>query len=342
MPPRAAGITCMAPHLAAVLLLASALMAAEPWPGALPGAAIAQDDLDLALPDGGTAQVRVYRPAHPDERCPVVVFSHGLAGSRTGYGFLGRRWAEHGYVVIHPDHPGSDTAAFKGVRPAELSAALRRATSDPAILAGRPRLIARVIDALPALEQALPALAGHLDAARIGVGGHSYGAWTTMSVAGALTRAVPGGPADWSDPRPIAFAALSPSGPSALSQPGDWAACTRPVLVMTGSDDRQPGFLGRPGEDRAGAWRRQVFDLMPAGGKLLAWFEGARHCTYSDGAGNVLTGEPKPDPAQVEAVAVTTLAWWDARLRGDARAQAWLADPATPATLGPWAALTAR
>lgn len=342
MPDRLTGIICMVPHLSAILLLCASLMAADPWSGVLPAVPVAQDDLDLALPGGGTAQVRIHRPAQPGGLCPVIIFSHGLAGSRTGYAFLGRRWAAHGYVVIHPDHPGSDTAAFKGQRPAELSAALRRATTDPAILAGRPRLVAQVIDALPALEQAVPALAGHLDRTRIGVGGHSFGAWTTMCVAGARVRGVSDPPADWSDPRPIAFAALSPSGPSQLSQPGDWAACTRPVLVMTGSEDRQPAFLTPPGTVRDGTWRRQVFELMPAGGKLLAWFEGARHCTYSDGAGNMLTGEPRPDPSQVEAVAVLTLAWWDARLRGDAAAQAWLADPATPAVLGAWAALTAR
>jgi dienelactone hydrolase len=342
MPGTVAGITCMAPSLPAALLLSATLMAADPWPGAQPAAPVAQDDLELALPDGGTAQVRVYRPAQPTGQCPIVIFSHGLGGSRSGYVFLGRRWAEHGYVVIHPDHPGSDTAAFKGQRPAELPAALRRATMDPDILAGRPRLIARLIDALPALEQAVPALVGHLDCTRIGVGGHSFGAWTTMCVAGARVRGVSDPSADWSDPRPLAFAALSPSGPSQLSQPGDWAGCTRPVLIMTGSEDRQPAFLTRPGEVRDGTWRRKVFDLMPAGGKLLAWFDGARHCTYSDGAGNVLTGEPRPDPAQVEAVAVVTLAWWDARLRADAMAKAWLADPATPAVLGPWASLTAR
>jgi hypothetical protein len=50
-------------------------------------------------------------------------------------------------------------------------------------------------------------------------------------------------------------------------------------------------------------------------------------------------GEAQPDPAQVEAVAVLTLAWWDARLRGDPAATAWLADPGSAAALGPWATL---
>lgn len=317
-----------------LVALACAAMTSEPWAGSLPAAPATSTDLDLRLSDGGVARVRVHCPAAPERSCPVVIFSHGLAGSRSGYGFLGRRWAEHGYIAIHPDHPGSDTATFTGLRPAELSIALRRATIDPAVLDGRPRLVARIIDALPALAAAVPVLAGRIDAARIGVAGHSFGGWTTLAVAGMRLRE-----RDLSDPRPLAFAALSPPGPGPAS---DYAACTRPVLVMTGSDDRQPAFLSPPGEERSGAWRRQVVDLMPPGGKLLAWFEGARHSTYSDGAGNALTGEPRPDPAQVAAVALVTLAWWDAHLRGDQAAHAWLADPGTPAVLGTWAVLSGR
>lgn len=326
-----------------LLLLVATLAAAESWVGALPTMDTVNQDLDLALPGGGTAAVRVFFPAHGDGPWPVVIFSHGLAGSRTGYGFLAKRWSAHGYVVVLPNHPGSDTDTFRGKPLSELTQNLKRATTDPAILAGRPKLVSQLIDALPALEQAVPALAGHVDRAKVGVGGHSYGAWTTMCVAGMRPRITAGAPVDLSDPRPIAFAALSPNGPSAISDPADWAGCTRPLLVMTGSDDRQPAFLNPPGEERSGAWRRKAFDFAPAdGGKMLAWFEGSRHCTYSDGAGAMLSGEPRPDPAQVEAVAVTTLAWWDARLRGDARAKAWLEDPAAPASLGAWARFERR
>ena len=39
---------------------------------------------------------------------PVVLFSHGLGGSREGYGYLGSYWAAHGYVAVHLQHIGSD------------------------------------------------------------------------------------------------------------------------------------------------------------------------------------------------------------------------------------------
>jgi hypothetical protein len=149
----------------------------------------------------------------------------------------------------------------------------------------------------------------------------------------------------WGDARPRAFIALSPPGPNQGVVAEDYARCTRPMLVMTGSDDQQPAWLAPAGAERSGLWRRQVFDLLPPGGKLLAWFEGSRHSTYAGGgrgAGAGLTREPADDPAQVEAVAVITLAWWDARLRADAAAAAWLADPSTPMAVGPWARFEAR
>lgn len=316
-------------------LLIGIVTAAEPWSGVVTTTPATHVDLTLTLGDGKDATMRVYYPKTASGPCPVVIFSHGLAGSREGYGFLGERWSQHGYVAIHPDHPGSDTAAFRGKRLAEIGPAMKAATQDPEILAGRPALIRALIDALPKIQEKLPGIT--LDPERIGVGGHSYGAWTTMQVAGARGPLAGSRDGTWSDARPKAFAALSPNGPGVINRDGELSHCTRPILIMTGSDDREPAALSRSGVERSGAWRRQTFDQLPAGEKLLAWFEGSRHCTYSAGAGNVLTGEPPPDPAQVEAVAVITLAWWDAQLRGDEKAKAWLADPATPAVFGAWA-----
>ena len=183
-----------------VLGLTMALPAGEPWRGTLPNGSAIWADVTVALDDGTNAAVRVHHPAAGDGPWPVVVFSHGLGGSREGYGFLGKRWAEHGYVSIHPDHPGSDTAVFRGNAPAELTQAMRQATTALRILEGRPRLIAALISALPTLERVVPALAGKLDHKRVGVAGHSYGGWTTMSVAGQKLR-LSGEPKDWSDPR---------------------------------------------------------------------------------------------------------------------------------------------
>ena len=108
----------MVPCIALLALgLTMALSAAEPWHGTLPAGTSKWVDVTVALEDGTTAAVRVHHPSVGDGPWPVVIFSHGLGGSREGYGFLGQRWAEHGYVSIHPDHPGSDTAAFLSTSP---------------------------------------------------------------------------------------------------------------------------------------------------------------------------------------------------------------------------------
>lgn len=55
---------------------------------------------------------------------PLVVFSHGIGGSRDGYSYLGRYLAAHGYGSLHVQHVGSDRQLWFGnplVLPARLS-----------------------------------------------------------------------------------------------------------------------------------------------------------------------------------------------------------------------------
>ena len=56
--------------------------------------------------------VRVYLPPGTGA-VPVVLFSHGLGGTREGSSFLGRHWAARGYVAVFLQHPGSDDSIWK-------------------------------------------------------------------------------------------------------------------------------------------------------------------------------------------------------------------------------------
>src|SRR6266853_1908326 len=47
--------------------------------------------------------LRVYLPAHTTPE-PVVLFSHGLGGSRGGSAYLGKHWAARGYVAVFIQH----------------------------------------------------------------------------------------------------------------------------------------------------------------------------------------------------------------------------------------------
>ena len=90
-------------------------------------------------------------------RMPVILFSHGLGGSRHGSEYLERWWTARGYVTVFLQHPGSDDAVWRNTPPDERMAALRAATraaeggdlrdADLAALvrsAARPGLVSRV------------------------------------------------------------------------------------------------------------------------------------------------------------------------------------------------------
>ena len=61
--------------------------------------------LDLELLDTDRQRpvpARLYMPrqASSDDPVPLVVFSHGLGGSRMGYSYLARHWADDGMASL--------------------------------------------------------------------------------------------------------------------------------------------------------------------------------------------------------------------------------------------------
>ena len=66
---------------------------------------------DIVLRDAGRGRelpIKVYYPLESG-RYPLIIFSHGLGGSKEDYEYLGRYWASRGYVSIHPQHPASES-----------------------------------------------------------------------------------------------------------------------------------------------------------------------------------------------------------------------------------------
>ena len=275
---------------------------------------------DRDLPDphrGRPLPVRIYFPSAGTGPWPVIVFSHGLGGSRLGYSYLGRAWAENGYVSIHPTH--RETAELRSPMAIEdiegapagsgerlqALAAMKKAIDDPRNWESRPRDMALVIDSLEWLQEHVPALRGHLDAAAVGMAGHSFGAYTTLLLAGARPR-VHGHLRDFSEPRARAFVAFSPPGNGSRGLgTHSWDAIRRPVLCITGT--RDAGLSGEPP-----SWREESFESMPAGGKALAVLEGAEHFTFSG-------GRPRrpAEPRHLAAVEALSLAFWSRHLRNE-------------------------
>src|ERR1700682_4529116 len=152
--------------------------------------------------------IRVYLPKE-NKPAPVVLFSHGLGGSREGSAYLGNHWAARGYVAVFLQHPGSDDSVWKDNPPAQRLAAMK-AAADLENFMLRVDDVRAVLDQLGQWNQAAGnPLSGRLDMKRIGMSGHSFGAVTTQAVSG--QRFVRG--TEVTDPRIKAAVIMSPSGP---------------------------------------------------------------------------------------------------------------------------------
>src|SRR5579863_786108 len=137
---------------------------------------------------------------------PVIIFSHGALASKDAYSGFGEFWASYGYVSIHPSHADSVAdSAFRGT--------FRQALTDSQAWGNRPEDISFIIDSLAHVEKFAPQLSGKLDLHHIGVGGHSYGAYTAGLIAGAtITLPGKGEPQSFADKRVSAVVMLSPQG----------------------------------------------------------------------------------------------------------------------------------
>ncbi len=60
---------------------------------------------------------------------PVILFSHGLGGSREGNSFIGKHWSSRGYVVAFLQCPGSHASVWKDLQPAQRIEAMKRAAN---------------------------------------------------------------------------------------------------------------------------------------------------------------------------------------------------------------------
>jgi len=72
--------------------------------------------------------IRAYLPL-AIQAAPVVMFSHGLGGSREGNSYLGKHWAARGYVTVFLQHPGSDSHVWQDVPRWRRMQSMRNAAS---------------------------------------------------------------------------------------------------------------------------------------------------------------------------------------------------------------------
>ncbi len=251
--------------------------------------------------------IRVYLPENT-QAVPLVLFSHGLGGSRDNNPYLGTHWARRGYLSVFLQHPGSDEEVWKTAPPPRRRMAMGAAASLENHLA-RIRDVSLVIDTLTIwnADENHP-LHNRLDPTRIGMSGHSFGALTTQAVAG---QATPGKHLSFHEPRLTAAVMMSPSPPSAGDPAAAFSAIEIPCLLMTGTRDDSPIGNTTP------AGRLKVFPHLA---KAPAWqivFDEANHMDFGQRSSHRETRYHR-------AILGLTSAFWDAHLNQNPDALAWL------------------
>jgi predicted dienelactone hydrolase len=197
---------------------------------------------------------------------PVIIFSHGMGESKDSYAWFGRRFANSGYISIHPTHPGSDRAVL---RSGWFN--IFRASIDKDTWRNRPLDMQLVVSRLDEIERKIPSVAGRIDRSRIAAAGHSAGAFTAVALAGVTVDG-----AASADPRIRAAVAISMPDLSLILDEESFDTISIPVLHITGTRDYSLAYLTFPSD------RRRMFDDTDAPDQFLVILDKATHTTFSD------------------------------------------------------------
>ncbi len=263
--------------------------------------------------------IRVHAPiptAKLNEKFPVIIFSHGLGGSREGGVIWAKHWASHGFMVVHPQHVGSDESLWKDKPTRERLANMKSGGSLENKVA-RVADVKFVLDEITRLHQASVAPFSRADLLRIGMSGHSFGALTTLGIAGQKNPLETVGAA--LDPRVRAAIALSPNARFKLGLDRQFAGITMPFMTITGTADGSVLGDGTTYEDRT-----LPYQHMLKGNKYLLVFADGDHMVFGGHTLPASRAETPRDRKIQQGVKAASTAFWFAHLRDDAAAKAWL------------------
>jgi predicted dienelactone hydrolase len=270
---------------------------------------------------GRVVPYKIYYPTNVQGARPVVIFSHGLGGNREGAEYLLRFLAENGYVAVGVQHAGSDTPAVFGGMPGESgfdpSKAQEgaRAAMAPGVAVDRFRDIPFTITELEQMNAGDAKLRGRLNMSRIGMSGHSYGAVTTLALAGQSLG--PRGQFSFADQRITAAIAYSPNKPRQGDPAEVYKSIRIPIFHMTGTEDKSPLDGSEDPVNRQIPYRNTT-----GADKYLLVFNGGDHMIFS---GRTLRSGPRPNDDKFHAlIQKASLAYWDAYLMGNKEAKAYL------------------
>lgn len=246
---------------------------------------------------------RIHVPSNEGAIAPVIILSHGLGRSGKEFDFLARTWAGRGFLVICPEHVGSNTDVWRGkLFPRN---ALRSVYARCAHGKDRVRDVQAVLNVLqgPNVPHELSGV--EFDANRVGVAGNDLGALAGLLLGGQLSHSGE----SLRDPRVTAVVAMSPpvahAGPSHSVRYGGVEV---PCLFITGTQD--DGVVGP-----TRSWQRRIpFDHITRADAYLMTLFGADHMVY---AGHLLPRRAQADRVYHQAIAKASTHFWQAYLLGD-------------------------
>ncbi|MCL2624722.1 MAG: hypothetical protein FWD31_13755 [Planctomycetaceae bacterium] len=246
--------------------------------------------------------VKIFWPTQVQEKCPVIVFSHGLGGSNEKCAYLGQAWAAQGFISVHIQHHGIDDQVWKRkIRPVkELRDVYERQWSGRT-QANDIRFVLNQLDGLAAGETFFGQM---LDMTRVGVAGYDLGGLAAMLVAG---QQPPDGGQPLYDPRVKAIVVMSPPVADQMSfAPISYGTISTPALFFTGTDD--DGVVGT-----TKAWQRRIpFDYMQGQDRFLITYQDAGHLIYS---GHILPTRSRDDQKYQANVTQASTLFWRAYLK---------------------------
>ncbi|MGA1623940.1 MAG: alpha/beta hydrolase [Synechocystis sp.] len=235
--------------------------------------------------------VDVYRPQRwKSGQTPVVVISHGLASRPDDFDQIAKKLASYGFFVALPQHPGSDFALAQ--------AFLEGEARQPYLVEDfidRPKDITFLLDELERRNQS--EFQGRLNLTEVGMGGHSFGGYTALAIAGAeidwdyLTTecdigygvpntalllqcdalTLPQENYQFRDPRVTAIVAANPVNSAVFGIKG-LNKVTIPVVMMGGSYDPATPFVLE---------QARSFPRLGSQEKYLTLMEGQAHVDFS-------------------------------------------------------------
>lgn len=258
---------------------------------------------------------KVYCPTETGKGpFPVIIWSHGLGGSRDGAGFISRFISSHGYIIVHTQHPGTDSSLWEG-KPGHPWDVIRATHIPRSATLQRLKDVPFVLSKLSTLD-----CAPLMDMTRVGMSGHSFGAMTTQVMAGQRRGF---GKHIYSLFQNIFKAAIAYSPSPNLKKKGHaptdfYGGIQIPLLMMTGTDDDSPL------ENFGYKDRLEVFDYSGGPDQHLLVLDHGDHMVYNGSRGK-LDANPKRNVHE-DIIKIISLAFWDGYLKDDHIAKRWLTD----------------